>query len=143
MTATCLDKRARILFHEPFRRMYVMIGLYFSSKHLANVTKISKKSNIFAVSNRLRSLMDRISDSGSDGCGSIPHGGTRKARQRLAFLVCRADKTYWTLVMLKVAVKVVLSAFWRRAVHFITPFSMDSISHHWRCSPSVSFFQRA
>ena len=22
------------------------------------------------------SLMDRISDSGSDGCGSIPHGGT-------------------------------------------------------------------
>ena len=24
----------------------------------------------------LRSLMDRISDSGSDGCGSIPHGGT-------------------------------------------------------------------
>ena len=25
----------------------------------------------------LRSLMDRISDSGSDGCGSIPHGGTR------------------------------------------------------------------
>ena len=21
--------------------------------------------------------MDRISDSGSDGCGSIPHGGTR------------------------------------------------------------------
>ena len=24
------------------------------------------------------SLMDRISDSGSDGCGSIPHGGTKK-----------------------------------------------------------------
>ena len=23
--------------------------------------------------------MDRISDSGSDGCGSIPHGGTKKA----------------------------------------------------------------
>ena len=22
--------------------------------------------------------MDRISDSGSDGCGSIPHGGTKK-----------------------------------------------------------------
>ena len=27
----------------------------------------------------LRSLMDRISDSGSDGCGSIPHGGTKNA----------------------------------------------------------------
>ena len=25
------------------------------------------------------SLMDRISDSGSDGCGSIPHGGTRRS----------------------------------------------------------------
>ena len=24
--------------------------------------------------------MDRISDSGSDGCGSIPHGGTRTGR---------------------------------------------------------------
>ena len=24
------------------------------------------------------SLMDRISDSGSDGCGSIPHGGTSR-----------------------------------------------------------------
>ena len=24
------------------------------------------------------SLMDRISDSGSDGCGSIPHEGTKK-----------------------------------------------------------------
>ena len=22
--------------------------------------------------------MDRISDSGSDGCGSIPHGGTKR-----------------------------------------------------------------
>ncbi len=28
------------------------------------------------VSGRPYSLMDRISDSGSDGCGSIPHGGT-------------------------------------------------------------------
>ena len=27
------------------------------------------------------SLMDRISDSGSDGCGSIPHGGTKKEMQ--------------------------------------------------------------
>ena len=27
--------------------------------------------------------MDRISDSGSDGCGSIPHGGTRKAPQHM------------------------------------------------------------
>ena len=26
-----------------------------------------------------RSLMDRISDSGSDGCGSIPHGSTSDA----------------------------------------------------------------
>ena len=25
--------------------------------------------------------MDRISDSGSDGCGSIPHGGTYKIRK--------------------------------------------------------------
>ena len=29
--------------------------------------------------------MDRISDSGSDGCGSIPHGGTRKAQVFLSF----------------------------------------------------------
>ena len=28
------------------------------------------------------SLMDRISDSGSDGCGSIPHGGTKKEMPR-------------------------------------------------------------
>ena len=28
------------------------------------------------------SLMDRISDSGSDGCGSIPHGGTKKTEPR-------------------------------------------------------------
>ena len=27
-----------------------------------------------------RSLMDRISDSGSDGCGSIPHGSTIRSR---------------------------------------------------------------
>ena len=34
------------------------------------------------------SLKDRISDSGSDGPGSIPSGGTRKARKRLrAFFV--------------------------------------------------------
>ena len=26
--------------------------------------------------------MDRISDSGSDGCGSIPHGGTKKTEPR-------------------------------------------------------------
>ena len=36
------------------------------------------------------SLKDRISDSGSDGPGSIPSGGTRKARLRcLAFSVGR------------------------------------------------------
>ena len=29
------------------------------------------------------SLMDRISDSGSDGCGSIPHGGTKKVQRQL------------------------------------------------------------
>ena len=29
--------------------------------------------------------MDRISDSGSDGCGSIPHGGTKKDRLGLSF----------------------------------------------------------
>ena len=28
--------------------------------------------------------MDRISDSGSDGCGSIPHGGTRTGRMKAA-----------------------------------------------------------
>ena len=36
---------------------------------------IQPKILIFAI-HCLRSLMDRISDSGSDGCGSIPHGGT-------------------------------------------------------------------
>ena len=30
--------------------------------------------------------MDRISDSGSDGCGSIPHGGTEKRGQKPSFL---------------------------------------------------------
>ena len=29
--------------------------------------------------------MDRISDSGSDGCGSIPHGGTKNRATRLCF----------------------------------------------------------
>ena len=33
----------------------------------------------------LRSLMDRISDSGSDGCGSIPHGGTCFMNNALIF----------------------------------------------------------
>lgn len=28
--------------------------------------------------------MDRISDSGSDGCGSIPHGGTKLSINALA-----------------------------------------------------------
>ena len=28
--------------------------------------------------------MDRISDSGSDGCGSIPHGGTKKGLRPLS-----------------------------------------------------------
>lgn len=37
---------------------------------------IQPKILIFAT-HCLRSLMDRISDSGSDGCGSIPHGGTK------------------------------------------------------------------
>ncbi len=31
--------------------------------------------------------MDRISDSGSDGCGSIPHGGTKKRGCKPLFLV--------------------------------------------------------
>ncbi len=31
------------------------------------------------------SLMDRISDSGSDGCGSIPHGSTNKTAASAAF----------------------------------------------------------
>ena len=30
--------------------------------------------------------MDRISDSGSDGCGSIPHGGTKSGLYSLAVL---------------------------------------------------------
>ena len=34
------------------------------------------KAFLLIFAGRLRSLMDRISDSGSDGCGSIPHGGT-------------------------------------------------------------------
>lgn len=33
--------------------------------------------------------MDRISDSGSDGCGSIPHGGTKKqSLAALFFCIC-------------------------------------------------------
>ena len=34
------------------------------------------------------SLMGRISDSGSDGCGSIPHGGTRRSAIRCSVLIC-------------------------------------------------------
>ena len=51
----------------------------------------SSKMTIFA---RLRpySLMDRISDSGSDGCGSIPHGGTEKLSMTLSFF--RQLKSY-------------------------------------------------
>ena len=30
------------------------------------------------------SLMDRISDSGSDGCGSIPHEGTKSSARKIA-----------------------------------------------------------
>ena len=33
------------------------------------------------------SLMDRITDSGSVGCGSIPHGGTKKDFNRSLFLI--------------------------------------------------------
>ena len=32
--------------------------------------------------------MDRISDSGSDGCGSIPHGGTKKGSALGLNLLC-------------------------------------------------------
>ena len=37
------------------------------------------------------SLMDRISDSGSDGCGSIPHGGTRWVKISFTFLCTLKD----------------------------------------------------
>ncbi len=43
---------------------------------------IQPKILIFAT-HCLRSLMDRISDSGSDGCGSIPHGGTKVADKKV------------------------------------------------------------
>ena len=46
------------------------------------VVKSSKLTNFAMIFRFFRmspySLMDRISDSGSDGCGSIPHGGTKK-----------------------------------------------------------------
>ena len=38
-------------------------------------------------SNCPHSLMDRISDSGSDGCGSIPHEGTKKDFETKSFLI--------------------------------------------------------
>ena len=46
---------------------------------MAKYVAKSAKNSIFA---RIRpySLMDRISDSGSDGCGSIPHGATRQRK---------------------------------------------------------------
>ena len=37
--------------------------------------------------------MDRISDSGSEGCGSIPHGGTKKASSNLRRLDCVPGNT--------------------------------------------------
>ena len=53
--------------------------------------------------------MDRISDSGSDGCGSIPHGGTKKAIRSDCFffyllncryrLVMRTPTTRNTLII--------------------------------------------
>ena len=32
--------------------------------------------------------MDRISDSGSDGCGSIPHGATKKSADHQPTFLC-------------------------------------------------------
>ena len=51
----------------------------------ANLKKIidkssQKRSKIIYLCDAKKcpySLMDRISDSGSEGCGSIPHGGTK------------------------------------------------------------------
>lgn len=41
------------------------------------------KAFLLIFAGRLRSLMDRISDSGSDGWGSIPHGGTRRGEAHI------------------------------------------------------------
>ncbi len=38
--------------------------------------------------------MDRISDSGSDGCGSIPHGDTKKAANRSLFCIPMRNAAY-------------------------------------------------
>ena len=65
-------------FYEFAERMYEENGLVvmlFSKRELFPMVR----QHFDIVSQKglcLRSLMDRISDSGSDGCGSIPHGGT-------------------------------------------------------------------
>ena len=50
--------------------------------------------------------MDRISDSGSDGCGSIPHEGTKKVQRKVLtlFYYRLGIRTPTTLKMLVMSV---------------------------------------
>ena len=65
-----------------FPKIYVNISKYFLARHKYMPKR--KYCSIFVELQHVlaavcpHSLMDRISDSGSDGCGSIPHEGTEK-----------------------------------------------------------------
>ena len=62
-----------------------IMELVVSNCHAERSEASLQKNDYICIAVCPYSLMDRISDSGSDGCGSIPHGGTKNRATRLCF----------------------------------------------------------